>query len=142
MKKVLFTAFYYPPAGGAGVQRSSKFVKYLRDFGWDPVVLTIDEESACNLHSGGDKSLLEDIPEDIEVIRTPFSKQLRLRNSLQKMHLMGPAEFFLYPWFWEFYALWYKPALKAARNRLQKRRYKMHLYNIRSLYFSFSWCAS
>jgi glycosyltransferase involved in cell wall biosynthesis len=37
---VLYLAFYYPPLGGAGVQRAAKFAKYLPEFGFDPVVVT------------------------------------------------------------------------------------------------------
>ncbi|WP_432670702.1 glycosyltransferase family 4 protein [Flavobacterium sp. SM2513] len=38
MKKVLIIAYYWPPAGGPGVQRWLKFVKYLPDFGFEPHV--------------------------------------------------------------------------------------------------------
>lgn len=38
MKKVLIITYYWPPAGGPGVQRWLKFVKYLPDFGVEPVV--------------------------------------------------------------------------------------------------------
>ena len=37
-KKVLIITYYWPPAGGPGVQRWLKFVKYLPDFGIQPVV--------------------------------------------------------------------------------------------------------
>src|SRR4051812_3012819 len=40
MKKVLIVAYYFPPSGGPGVQRVLKYVQYLREFGWEPVVLT------------------------------------------------------------------------------------------------------
>ncbi len=65
-KKVLFCAYIFPPLGGAGVQRSLKFVKYLRDFGYEPIILTVgenDKKLTC------DTTLLEDIPKDITVIR-------------------------------------------------------------------------
>jgi glycosyltransferase involved in cell wall biosynthesis len=39
MKNVLFIVYYFPPMGGSGVQRPLKFVKYLRNFGWNPIVL-------------------------------------------------------------------------------------------------------
>ena len=39
MKNVLVIAYYFPPMGGSGVQRPLKFVKYLREFGWNPIVL-------------------------------------------------------------------------------------------------------
>jgi glycosyltransferase involved in cell wall biosynthesis len=41
MKKVLVIAYYFPPLGMGGVQRVTKFVKYLPQFGWSPVVLTV-----------------------------------------------------------------------------------------------------
>ena len=40
MKKVLIVAYYWPPGGGGGVQRWLKFVKYLREYGWEPIVYT------------------------------------------------------------------------------------------------------
>jgi glycosyltransferase involved in cell wall biosynthesis len=40
MRRVLFVAYYYPPLGGGGVQRAVKFVRYLPEFGYEPVVLT------------------------------------------------------------------------------------------------------
>ena len=41
MKKVLMISYYWPPSGGPGVQRILKFCKYLPDFGWEPIVLTV-----------------------------------------------------------------------------------------------------
>ena len=38
MKKVLIITYYWPPAGGPGVQRWLKFVKYLPEFGIEPIV--------------------------------------------------------------------------------------------------------
>ncbi len=40
---VLFISYLFPPVAGGGVQRSSKFVKYLPQFGWHPIVLTVKE---------------------------------------------------------------------------------------------------
>lgn len=40
-KKVLVVAYYFPPIGGAGVLRPLKLAKYLKYFGWQPVVLTV-----------------------------------------------------------------------------------------------------
>lgn len=64
MKKVLIIANQYPPMGGSGVQRSCKFVKYLRDFNYEPVVLT--REATKGLL---DYSLLDDVPKH-EIYRT------------------------------------------------------------------------
>jgi len=41
MKKVLVVTYYWPPAGGPGVQRVLKFCKYFSAFGWEPIVLTV-----------------------------------------------------------------------------------------------------
>ncbi len=47
MNKVLIITYYWPPSGGAGVQRWLKFSKYLPEFGWEPVILTVDPEFAA-----------------------------------------------------------------------------------------------
>jgi len=65
MKKALIISYNFPPVGGAGVQRPVKFVKYLRGFGWEPVVLSVSNPSVPVL----DVSLLKDIPEGVRVYR-------------------------------------------------------------------------
>lgn len=66
MKKVLIVAYYFPPSGGPGVQRVLKYVQYLRDFGWEPVVLTVSNGS----FPARDESLIAAIPSGVRVIRT------------------------------------------------------------------------
>lgn len=66
--KVLILTYYWPPAGGSGVQRWLKFVKYFQDFGIEPVVYTVDDPNYPLL----DESLLDDIPEDIEILKQPI----------------------------------------------------------------------
>ncbi len=56
--RVLFVAYQFPPVGGVGVHRVTKFVKYLPQFGWNSSVLTVSNPSVP-LH---DESLLKDIP--------------------------------------------------------------------------------
>ena len=43
MKNVLIISYYWPPSGGGGVQRVLKFCKYLPDYGWNPIVLTVKD---------------------------------------------------------------------------------------------------
>jgi len=43
MLKVLVIAYYFPPMGLSGVQRTLKFVKYLRNYNWEPTVITTDD---------------------------------------------------------------------------------------------------
>jgi len=68
MKNVLFITYYFPPSGGSGVQRGLKFVKYLKHFGWNPTVLTVDPDFAS--FPERDEHLLDDIPDDVRVVRT------------------------------------------------------------------------
>lgn len=68
MKKVLIITYYWPPSGGAGVQRWLKFVKYFREFGLDPVVLTVNPEQAS--YAVLDASLELEIPPEVKVVRT------------------------------------------------------------------------
>ena len=66
MKRVLIITYYWPPGGGSGVQRWLKFVKYLPQTGWQPIVYTPENgEMPVN-----DASLTDDIPADTEVLKT------------------------------------------------------------------------
>ena len=65
-RKALIIAYHFPPAGGGGVQRTLKFVKYLRCFGWEPVVLTVQNPDFDHF----DQELVDDIPCDIQVYKT------------------------------------------------------------------------
>ena len=68
MKKVLIITYYWPPAGGSGVQRWLKFVKYFRDFGIEPIVYTVENPNYPIL----DDSLENEIPEGVEVLKQPI----------------------------------------------------------------------
>ncbi|CAA9224789.1 MAG: TPR/glycosyl transferase domain protein [uncultured Adhaeribacter sp.] len=66
--KVLFFSYYWPPSGGAGVQRSLKFVKHLPEFDLTPTVITVDEKQGA--YPVLDTSLAADIPPATRIIRT------------------------------------------------------------------------
>ena len=77
---VLLITYYWPPAGGAGVQRALKFVKYLPEFGINPIVLTVDPGQAS--YPVLDASLLNDVPAQVEMIRTRSFEPLRIVSGL------------------------------------------------------------
>jgi len=80
MKKVLVIVYYWPPSGGAGVQRWLKFVKYLPQFGWQPTVITTTNGD----YPAIDESLSKEVPAGIKVIRTKtptFGKLFKKINS-------------------------------------------------------------
>ena len=66
--KVLIITYYWPPAGGSGVQLWLKFVKYLQGFNIQPIVYTISNPRYPTI----DDSLLNEIPENIEVLKHPI----------------------------------------------------------------------
>ena len=76
MKKVLIISYYWPPAGGSGVQRWLKFSKYLPNFGWKPIVYT-PENPYSEIK---DLDLLKDIDEAVEVWRTPIWEPYALKD--------------------------------------------------------------
>ncbi|WP_372774661.1 glycosyltransferase family 4 protein [Mangrovibacterium sp.] len=80
MKKVLIITYYWPPSGGAGVQRWLKFSKYLPEFGVQPVVLTVDAVQAS--YAQTDSSLVKEVPESIEVHRTDTFELYNLYKKL------------------------------------------------------------
>jgi glycosyltransferase involved in cell wall biosynthesis len=62
-RSLLFLAYFFPPRGGAGVQRSVKFAKYLPQFGWKPLVIA-HGGMADNASGVMDPTLLKDLPAD------------------------------------------------------------------------------
>ncbi|MAW93832.1 MULTISPECIES: glycosyl transferase family 1 [unclassified Leeuwenhoekiella] len=80
MKKALIICYYWPPAGGPGVQRWLKFVKYLRDFDIEPVVYVPQNPH----YPIKDESLVAEIPEGIEVIKQPVFEPYALASAFSK----------------------------------------------------------
>ena len=68
VKKVLIITYYWKPAGGPGVQRWIKFVKYLRDFGIEPIVYTPENP----MYPIIDEQIGDDLPSDIQVVKQPI----------------------------------------------------------------------
>ncbi len=68
LKRVLIVAYYWPPAGGPGVQRWLKFAKYLPQCGWAPTVVVPDGAAYPVL----DDSLQGEVGPDIDVVRVPI----------------------------------------------------------------------
>ncbi|MGZ4318306.1 MAG: glycosyltransferase [Gaiellaceae bacterium] len=73
-RRVLVLAYFFPPLGGAGVQRTLKFVRYLEQLGWDATVVTTRSQR----YPARDPSLLQEIPRSTRVIRAPELPLLRL----------------------------------------------------------------
>ena len=80
MKRVLIIAYYWPPAGGPGVQRWLKFVKYFRDFGIEPVMYVPENPHYPII----DKGFVTEIPKNIEILKTPIKEPYKYAKLLFK----------------------------------------------------------
>ncbi len=80
MKRVLIICYYWPPAGGPGVQRWLKFVSYFKEFGIDPVVF-VPENAHYPLQ---DKSFVGEVPADIQVVSFPIKEPYRFAKWFSK----------------------------------------------------------
>ncbi len=78
MKKVLIITYYWIPSGGAGVQRWVKFAKYLRQYGWEPIIYTPENPEYPSI----DHSFEKDIPADITVLKTPIWEPYNVYRNL------------------------------------------------------------
>jgi len=88
MKKVLIITYYWPPSGGAGVQRWLKFVKYLPNCGWEPIIYTVENGEYPVI----DDALVKDVSSDLKVFKTKiwepygFYKKITGRNKEDKIN--------------------------------------------------------
>jgi glycosyltransferase involved in cell wall biosynthesis len=83
MKKILFVAYHFPPAGGGGVQRSLKFVKYLPESGYLPIVLTI-EAPDDRRWTPKDQALLDEVPAGVKIHRVSIPDEVHVPGKLER----------------------------------------------------------
>lgn len=79
-KKALIITYYWPPAGGPGVQRWLKFVKYLPDYNIQPIVYCPKNPSYPIV----DESLTKELPKDIVVLKQPIKEPYKLARLFSK----------------------------------------------------------
>ena len=80
IKKTLIITYYWPPAGGPGVQRWLKFVKYLPEFGIEPIVYCPENPNYPIM----DESLVNEIPEHITILKQPINEPYGLASLFSK----------------------------------------------------------
>jgi glycosyltransferase involved in cell wall biosynthesis len=126
MYKVLVVAYYYPPLGLSGVQRTLKFTKYFKDFNWSPTVITTGKIG----YFAYDETLLKEATEaGIEIVRTeafnpnailkkrgivkmPSTWLLKLLSRISKTFFIPDNKLF-----------WSKKAAKVAKNLIEHNKY-------------------
>ena len=87
--KVLIVTYYWPPSGGSGVQRWLKFVKYLQDFGIEPIVYTVDSPK----YPITDASLENEIPKNITVLKQSIWEPNNIFSFFKKKNAKESAGF-------------------------------------------------
>jgi Txe/YoeB family toxin of Txe-Axe toxin-antitoxin module len=80
MKKALIVTYYFPPAGGPGVQRWLKFVKYLPDYDIQPIVYIPENPSYPIL----DEDLVAEISSQAIIIKRPIFEPYGLASLFSK----------------------------------------------------------
>lgn len=136
MKRVLIITYYWPPGGGSGVQRWLKFSRYLPEFGWEPVIFTVDNPQ----YQLSDKSLEGETLPGIEVHRLKafdpndlynqwFSKSIGKPNVGFTSSKKESAAFRLVKWIrgnWfipDSRIFWVKPASKRIKQILSEKKF-------------------
>ena len=77
--RAIFLCYYFPPMGMGGTQRAAKFVKYLPNFGWKPIVVTVKTVH----YYAHDDSLLNEL-NHVPIYRTESFDPLRLLARIRK----------------------------------------------------------
>jgi glycosyltransferase involved in cell wall biosynthesis len=75
--RVLVFAYFFPPVGGVGVERTLKHVTYLPEFGWSPAVVSV----ANSGYRLVDPASVSRIPAGVPVLRAPSLEPAHLRRT-------------------------------------------------------------
>jgi glycosyltransferase involved in cell wall biosynthesis len=116
MKRALFVSYYFPPLGGVGAQRPLKFAKYLRQFGWNVDVLTVDPKIGLKL----DPSLAKDVPAET-LVRAAATAETRFMG-LDRLPLLKYWRLLLWP---DAAALWKPHAVRLGLEMARERSYDL-----------------
>jgi glycosyltransferase involved in cell wall biosynthesis len=125
-RKVLIIAYYFPPMGLSGVQRTVKFAKFLPKYGWKPTVLTVEPTG----YYAFDDTLLKEAEEaGVKIVRTlsyDVNRILKKRGIIKmppewmRKVLQFFGDLFFIP---DTKIGWKTPAIKTASNLIDKERF-------------------
>lgn len=117
-RNVLVIAYYFPPMGLSGVQRTLKFVKYLPQYGWNPIVVTTGDDG----YYAYDETLLEELNDlDIKIYRTRDAKSSPRKYTSYFVQKLGRAalQSVLLP---DSKIRWKKKALEVCENVIKHHK--------------------
>ncbi|MDZ4660849.1 MAG: hypothetical protein SGJ18_04445 [Pseudomonadota bacterium] len=150
-KTVLLVTPFFAPQSHAAVFRVHKLAKYLCEYGWKPIVLTVDR----NYNYNEDPNLIEELPKEVEIHRVKYvepslrglrmwlggkdrsylqiKKSARTHLSMDSIKKKGIVEkiyhYLLAHWLWvpDPYWTWCRPAIRKGLDLIRKN-------NIRVIY--------
>lgn len=79
-KKALVITYYWPPAGGPGVQRWLKFVKYLPDFNIEPIVYIPENPNYPII----DENLSSEVSNNLTILKQPINEPYKFASLFSK----------------------------------------------------------
>ncbi len=100
-KKILFITYYFPPLGGVGSIRITKFLKYLPKYGFYGDVIAPKNPP----YYFYDDSILKDIPRESKIFFGDFFHPLKFLKRFRKIS-SRPRGFLLH-FVWPDYAIWF-----------------------------------
>ena len=137
MKKVLFITYYWLPSGKASLHWPLKIIKHLPNFGWQPIILTVDKDR----FSHKDDSFVDDVSPNLKIIRAksyePFNiykkftgkkstDQLVASETISKSNKSFAHRFSIWLRMNMFIPDarigWYFPAIKSGKTLFQKEK--------------------
>jgi len=125
-RNVLYIAYYFPPLGLSGVQRTLKFVKYLPSYGWKPTVLTVGPTG----YYAFDESLLREVEEaQVDVIRTGSLDVNRMMKGKRPVRMPSEGLRKILQFFGDLFLIpdskigWKRKAVKAASELLRTKHF-------------------
>lgn len=126
--KVLIIAYYFPPMGLSGVQRTLKFVKYLPLYGWDPTVLTVEPRG----YFARDEDLLQELEATgVEIVRTPSLDPLHFFRNKQVVRMPSARKYNLLSRIGQCFFIpdnkigWKRRALSRARQLINRNPFDL-----------------
>lgn len=125
MRPVLFIAHHFPPMGGPGTHRSLQFVRRLRSFGYEPIVVTISDDDLKNGPYALDATLLNELPSGVEIIRIATHEPRKFKISMMKLHVFRLFWFFFFHLFYESSARWPKAVVAEVEKLIRDRNVQL-----------------
>ena len=126
VKNGLIITYYFPPLAGGGVQRWTKFIKYLSKHGWQFDIITRAHSASENL----DATLLKDLPSDLKIktVNDPVSKQhYKLLKSKSNYWIRWIGSFFFIT---DSRKSWTKAAWPMVKNEIESSKYDVIICSI------------